>query len=135
MLTVLPQISGTADACGPSGQGIAGAGSGNSGPAGSQGVPHSGCVGENRGAVFPEGPDGIPLTKRKAAGERLSGPGIAENPEQNSSEFSGSKRQVAILGQLQSWMWILLRLQKRYRDWNCMTGLFSPLRYFAIFRF
>ena len=34
MLIMLPQISGTADACGPSGQGIAGAGSGNSCPAG-----------------------------------------------------------------------------------------------------
>jgi len=30
------------------------------------------------GAVFPEGPDGIPLTKRKAAGERKAG--VAENP-------------------------------------------------------
>ena len=55
MLTVLPQISGTADACGPSGQGIAGAGSGNSCPAGSQGVPHSG-TGENRGRRLPGRP-------------------------------------------------------------------------------
>ena len=63
MLTVLPQISGTADACGPSGQGIAGARSGNSCPAGSQGVPHSG-TGENRGRRLPGRPGRDPISIR-----------------------------------------------------------------------
>ena len=63
MLIMLPQISGTADACGPSGQGIAGAGSGNSCPAGNQGVPHSG-TGENRGRRLPGRPGRDPISIR-----------------------------------------------------------------------
>jgi len=73
MLTVLPQISGTADACGPSGQGIAGAGSGNSCPAGSQGVPHSG-TGENRGRRLPGRPGRDPLDKAKGGGGKTVRP-------------------------------------------------------------
>jgi len=74
MLTVLPQISGTADACGPSGQGMTGAGSGNSGPAGSQGVPHSGCVGENRRIRLPGRPGRDTPDKAKGGGGKTVRP-------------------------------------------------------------
>ena len=73
MLIMLPQISGTADACGPSGQGIAGAGSGNSCPAGNQGVPHSG-TGENRGRRLPGRPGRDPLDKAKGGGGKTVRP-------------------------------------------------------------
>ena len=73
MLIMLPQISGTADACGPSGQGTAGAGSGNSCPAGNQGVPHSG-TGENRGRRLPGRPGRDPPDKAKGGGGKTVRP-------------------------------------------------------------
>jgi len=81
MLIMLPHISGTADASGPSGQGMTGAGSVNSGPVRSQGVVHSGCAGENRGHRLPGRPGRDTPDKAESGGGGRAGPGVAENSD------------------------------------------------------
>ncbi len=72
MLVGIPQMSDTAEACGPfGGQGITGAGSGSSRPVGSQGASHGrpgSCAREDRGRRLPDRSERDPLDKARGGG-------------------------------------------------------------------